>query len=508
MSRLYTEAAAVLAPSLLQDGKRRPTSSIKSRTFSDAVSNKKMTHLLVCETLKYSRLLDKTLELAGINAPKELSDNMALLYVLLYEFLIGKQQKIRGGGALKRAILEKETRLRKGLETARMRFPDLVPPENNDNQESQQVPRFARINTLKTTRDEVWKSLEALATKEDKGVLTMDEHIPNLVRFPPGTDLHDHPLVKQGKLILQDKSSCFPVAALAMEMHRRGLGEYDAIDCCAAPGNKTTQLAAELTGSTSRLFAFDKSSKRYELLRSRVEQAGAQSRVECIHGDFLLESDPCNGKFQRVRTILLDPSCSGSGSFSLDRLLEDRLKETDERVLKLAEFQLEALSHAMSFPQAELISYSTCSVLYPENEGVVFKALERFPQDWELVPALPEWKRRGESRAGGLTESQARMVARADFALGDATGGFFVALFARRKQQTSGGGQKQGTETVTTKKNTTATKYQRDVSWKLLGNGRLRKLAKPRFVSRDVAAAHRVIVDHYKRLRTAAAGDE
>lgn len=32
-----------------------------------------------------------------------------------------------------------------------------------------------------------------------------DEHIPDLLVFPPGTDLHDHPLYVSGEILLQDK---------------------------------------------------------------------------------------------------------------------------------------------------------------------------------------------------------------------------------------------------------------------------------------------------------------
>jgi hypothetical protein len=37
------------------------------------------------------------------------------------------------------------------------------------------------------------------------GTFSVDEHIPNVLVFPPGTDLHDNILYKEGKIILQDK---------------------------------------------------------------------------------------------------------------------------------------------------------------------------------------------------------------------------------------------------------------------------------------------------------------
>ena len=50
------------------------------------------------------------------------------------------------------------------------------------------------------------------------------------------TELHEHHLVKEGAIILQDKASCLAPAALAPRA-----GEI-VLDCCAAPGNKTTQV--------------------------------------------------------------------------------------------------------------------------------------------------------------------------------------------------------------------------------------------------------------------------
>jgi len=47
--------------------------------------------------------------------------------------------------------------------------------------------------------------------------------------------------------------------------------------------------------------------------------------------------------------------------------------KADDRLERLARFQLECLKHALSFPQVQLVSYSTCSVHQIENEEVVAK---------------------------------------------------------------------------------------------------------------------------------------
>ena len=121
--------------------------------------------------------------------------------------------------------------------------------------------RHARVNTLKTTLEAAERSLARLKP-------TRDPHVPNLLVFPPGTDLHAHPMVRDGRLVLQGKASCLPAAALAPN---RG---WHVVDCCAAPGNKTTHLAAHV-GATGRVYAFDAVG-----MASRVVRGG---RSRCVN---------------------------------------------------------------------------------------------------------------------------------------------------------------------------------------------------------------------------------
>ena len=83
--------------------------------------------------------------------------------------------------------------------------------------------------------------------------------------------------------------------------------------------------------------------------------------------------------FPDVTGLVVDPSCSGSGIFG--RALEDSHNEEEienvntERLNKLAGFQFAIMKHALLFPSARKVVYSTCSIHAQENERVVVDLL-------------------------------------------------------------------------------------------------------------------------------------
>lgn len=308
------------------------------------------------------------------------------------------------------------------------------------------IPRWARINTLRITQAvllagmsdfKVVQSLQALAPN----CVYVDEHIHSLLAFSPDQNLTNHKYYIDGSLIIQNKASCIPAAVLAPPPGAT------VIDACAAPGNKTTHLAA-LLGNNGKLFAFERDNKRVMVLRNMLQKAGAKTEV--IHGDFT-RSDPHDAQFAQVSHLLLDPSCSGSGIVNrLDYLTQSvvndktsrdtaendhQVSSTDQdRLDALSSFQLALLLHAMKFPAAEKITYSTCSIHAIENEHVVIEALRKAPKGWQLcrrAQVLPDWPHRGNSAECGGNEDLAQGLIRA--VPGEmGTIGFFVACFERR----------------------------------------------------------------------------
>jgi len=301
-----------------------------------------------------------------------------------------------------------------------------------------------------------------------KDVVERNRYIPEVLEVPSGTDLHAHHLVKNGGIVLQSFASCLPAFIMDPEP------QWNILDACAAPGNKTTHLAAILHSKAAKqgtsvgsVIAFDRDKNRLNRLELNIKNQSASDIVTAKCCDFLQE-DPVAHK--NIDAILLDPSCSGSGTSisRMDYLIpSDGFPDkndpcyVDDRIQQLAEFQKSAICHAFSFPRVKRIVYSTCSIYEAENEAVIASVLDRaIDAGFVLEPVMPEWHRRGNVTC--LEEEEAKKVLRVgkhrvmyacvslcgcrkigravnltillfEFAdpLEDGTDGFFVASFKR-----------------------------------------------------------------------------
>ena len=191
-------------------------------------------------------------------------------------------------------------------------------------------------------------------------------------------DLWDLDLYKQGKIYLQSLSSMLPPLALSP---RAGA---DILDMCAAPGGKTSQMAALAPGGdgvrAARVTACEVSKPRAEKLEHNLAKLGAKN-VQVMRTDASKLDD-----WFSFDQILLDAPCTGSGTVHVQddhaaRYLTPALASGVERSQRaLIDKALRVLK-----PGGELV-YSTCSVLARENEDVVSWALSRH-KDCELVGA-------------------------------------------------------------------------------------------------------------------------
>jgi NOL1/NOP2/sun family putative RNA methylase len=256
------------------------------------------------------------------------------------------------------------------------------------------VPKSGlRVNTLKLTPEQ-FKLISPFALGEKvpwcPAAFTLEgEDRPGL-----------HPYHLAGLYYLQDPSAMSPAELLAPLPGERVL------DLAAAPGGKTTHLAALMKGE-GLLVANEIKDKRVGHLAQNVERWGAGNIVVTNEPPERL-ADHFGPMFDRV---LVDAPCSGEGMFRKD--MGARADWSEEMVAGCAVRQKNILHVAAKLvrPGGYLL-YSTCTFAPEEDEGVIARLMEDFPE-FEVVElplfegfarGKPEWltgKMKDEKRLSG-----------------------------------------------------------------------------------------------------------
>ncbi|MBV6513671.1 MAG: Ribosomal RNA small subunit methyltransferase F [Ignavibacteriaceae bacterium] len=154
--------------------------------------------------------------------------------------------------------------------------------------------------------------------------------------------------------------------------------EDKVLDLCAAPGSKTTQLAA-LMNNRGTLIANDIAAERVKSLAFNTERMNVMNAA-VLHGKGEMLSKIFHSWFDK---ILVDVPCSGLGV--LQKKGEINKWWTTDSVKNLAEIQYRLLvSAAKMLRQGGELVYSTCTLTVEENEQVLDQFLRKFP--FKLVP--------------------------------------------------------------------------------------------------------------------------
>ena len=143
-------------------------------------------------------------------------------------------------------------------------------------------------------------------------------------------------------------------------------------------------------GMAGRVVAVERSSKRAETLRQILATSGADAVTTVLNCDFL---DVLPSSHPEVQYLVVDPSCSGTGMAL--RGGGDTEPPGQDRLDRLAGLQARLLRHALAFPGALGVVYSTCATSATENEAVVAAVVGGCP-GWRVREGvLPGWGRRG-----------------------------------------------------------------------------------------------------------------
>ena len=193
-----------------------------------------------------------------------------------------------------------------------------------------------------------------------------------------------HPYHEAGVYYLQEASAMAPVTLLDPQP-----GQW-VCDLCAAPGGKSTQIAARLQGQ-GFLLCNEYSPKRAKILSRNVERMGiANAMVTNETPQNLAKKYP-----QLFDKVLIDAPCSGEGMF---RKEEAAVTDWSEDTVQMcADRQKEILESGAQLvaPGGRLV-YSTCTFAPEENEQVIASFLRSHP---EFTPEAVEapWFTSGEN---------------------------------------------------------------------------------------------------------------
>jgi 16S rRNA (cytosine967-C5)-methyltransferase len=232
--------------------------------------------------------------------------------------------------------------------------------------------RAIRVNTLVANRDEIATAL-AVASPQPPRPLHGVELDEALVLTSP-IDLLASPQWREGEVIAQSRAAMLVARALAPEAGERVL------DLCAAPGGKSTHIAA-LMGGLGEVVAVERDETRARQLKATVERMRTTS-VKVHEGDAEQRLDGvASGSFDRV---LLDAPCSGLGTLQARPDLRWRMSE--ERIVELVAIQARMLANAANAVAAGgTLVYSTCTISEAENEQQIEALLQSRP-DFAVEP--------------------------------------------------------------------------------------------------------------------------
>ena len=227
-----------------------------------------------------------------------------------------------------------------------------------------------RVNTLKSNNEEVENELKMNNIKFSN-VTWYKQGI--IIENAREDEIRKLKIYEEGKIYLQSLSSMIPAIVVNPK------NDENILDMAAAPGGKTTQMAA-ISNNGAMITACEKNKIRVERLKYNLDKQGA-TRVNVIQQDSRKLDD-----FLKFDKVLLDAPCSGSGTANI---FEEKF--TEELINRSTKIQEELLKKAINLTKkgGEII-YSTCSILARENENILEKIIDKVEiQEIEKLEQIP-----------------------------------------------------------------------------------------------------------------------
>ena len=241
------------------------------------------------------------------------------------------------------------------------------------------VSSFARVNPLNSESGaSVSEKLNGTKVKKLEGTYVLQQHARD----------DRAKLASLGQIVIQDLGS---IVAGLVASPRPG---QVVLDICAAPGNKTSHMAAQMSNE-GEIYSVELSGTRSAQWRKEMGRTGCR----IAH---LIRADARKLPFNTEADVtLVDPPCSNSGVFARNPANKWRINPT--RLIELSRMQNDILQAASKMVSKDgSLIYCTCSILPEENEYIV-EAFLRRSAEFTLIPQTPNI---GSPGLRGLTDCQ------------------------------------------------------------------------------------------------------
>lgn len=228
-----------------------------------------------------------------------------------------------------------------------------------------------RTNTAHISRDELMARLEGQGLTVRKAAYSPEGIY--LVGIPGINNLD---VLDEGLAIIQDEPSQLVAHVLDPQPHEI------IFDCCAAPGGKTTHIAA-LGGPTCTVYGADIYEHRLKLIEDNAKRLGLDNVRTMVQNACTIGSSYAG----RADRVLVDAPCSGLGVLRHKIDLRWRKKQSDLKTLPVLQQRI-LDNAAQCVKDGGVLVYSTCTLSKEENTGVVKKFLADH-EEFHVDPAGP-----------------------------------------------------------------------------------------------------------------------
>lgn len=223
-----------------------------------------------------------------------------------------------------------------------------------------------RINKLKITKQEF------ITLLKEKNINYQETDYDDFLFLDKVKNIENMDLFKNGYFSIQDIS-----AGLTAKILEPKEGE-NILDCCSAPGGKTTYIAEKMKNN-GNIEAWDIHKHRTKLVEQNAKRLG----IDIIKTDVRDATQFYEEYREKFDKILLDVPCLGIGV--IKRKPDIKWKRKQEDIEEITKIQKEILFNCSKYlKKGAVLVYSTCSILKDENENIIYEFLKK-NKDFEIV---------------------------------------------------------------------------------------------------------------------------